>query len=125
MNERMAMTGAVENQAEKTLDARIAEAESIEALFAVLDAERQVMGTGKTYSALMLKTLITEAREATKTLNSEALNPDSQWNKIKEIKQINDITRTGGLRDKVVALLRKELVAAEDFDTKAKKPKKK
>jgi hypothetical protein len=90
--EKIRHDGAIEGG----LEERVAAAANFDELYAVLDAERTILGSSSTYSALTLKQAINDIREKARD---------------NDLGGIGSLTRSGGLRNKVIELL---LVEAND-----------
>ena len=78
------------------VEAQIGETRDFDELYAVLDRRMTLVSTQGTYSALTLKGLIDEARKAV-----DHMGDDTSV----DLGVIKKITRTAGLRNKVVDLL--------------------
>jgi hypothetical protein len=81
------------------IEERIHEASSFEELYAALDEKGTLIGKSETYSSLMLKNIIDMARKAVDDMGKQ---PTA------DLSVIKGITRTAGLRNKVIDLLAAE-----------------
>ncbi len=78
------------------IEEQIDAATNFEELYDALDRQGSLMGTDETYSSLMLRSLIEKARQAVDLMGKE---PTA------DLTVIKTITRTAGLRNKVIDLL--------------------